>query len=187
MAARSKTWIVINSGKGSRLECLRCGQFYAPTYPVPISVLGGMTTAFGKDHARCKAHPAGDVCVHCGERGHDPNDCPALTRSQTPEEWLAGPDTGISSKTIWCVMTGQKSFEPFLKGWGPGKPHDPADFGRCYRLLKLFPEWRARIGEMKQVGWGKLVDNWPELERLYEEEAPSGNAPKLFAVLKELR
>lgn len=27
---------------------------------------------------------------------------------------------------------------------------------------------------------------WPELERLYDEEAPSGQAPKLYARMQEL-
>lgn len=44
----------------------------------------------------------------------------------TPIEWLLSGDTGISSKTICAVMTGNKKADSF----GPDVPHDPSDFGR---------------------------------------------------------
>lgn len=102
-----------------------------------------------------------------------------------PIEWMMGPDTGISSKTICAVMTGCDT-----TGIWCDVPHDPADFGRCYRLLKSFPEWR---GFMYQVAerfkeWGPLVAAWDELTALYEEELPTGKgkAPKLYARMQTL-
>lgn len=96
-------------------------------------------------------------------------------------EWLFGNDTGLSSKTIWCTMTGTPDPKP---RW----PYDPSDFGRCHRLLQRFPEWHGRIAEMEQHGpeWRALVEVWDELEALYKEEAPSGNAPRLYKRMHEL-
>ena len=104
----------------------------------------------------------------------------------TPIDWLLSGDTGISSKTILAVMTRSKMGEPF----GPDVPHDPSDFGRCYRLLALFPGWRARLPEVaeKFPAWGPMVLAWGELTALYEEEIKnaSGKAPKLYKRMQEL-
>lgn len=101
----------------------------------------------------------------------------------TPIEWLLSGDTGISSYTICAVMTGSK-----MKG--PDVPHDPSDFGRCYRLLQNFPEWRARLPEVAAAYpiWGPMVAAWDELTALYEEEKQnkSGKAPELYERMRAL-
>lgn len=96
-------------------------------------------------------------------------------------EWIVGDDTGISSKTIWSVMMGVAIDRA-------DKPYDPSDFGRCYRLLKLIPEWRNRLEEVSKTypQWKGLVENWSELEALWEEESPSGTAPKLYQRIQKL-
>lgn len=83
----------------------------------------------------------------------------------TPIDWLMSGDTGTSSKTICSVMTGSDAPE-----FGPDVPHDADDFGRCYRLLELFPEWRGRLPEVaaKYPKWGPMVVAWDELSALYE-------------------
>ena len=106
----------------------------------------------------------------------------------TPIEWLLSNDTGISSKTICAVMTNSKiGIDTSL----PDIPYDPADFGRCYRLLKLFPEWRPRLPEVAAwfAAWEPMVAAWDELTNLYEEEIKneSGVAPKLYERMQELR
>ncbi len=177
-------WVIVNAGRGGRLECLRCGEHYQPQLPAPINLLAALGEAFEKDHRKCKLSAEGLHCVHCGENGHPYDECPTLKVS-TPEQWWNGTDTGLSSMTLWCVMMGA----PFsrMRNWKPAYPMDPADFGRCHRLLKLFPAWRERIGEMVNVsGWRRLVLAWDELEKLYEEELPSGGAPKLYERMKEL-
>lgn len=82
----------------------------------------------------------------------------------TPIEWLLGDDTGASSKTICAAMTGSTSDYADV-------PYDASDFGRCYRLLRHFPEWRARMSEMsaKFPTWGPLVAAWDELTAMYEQ------------------
>lgn len=99
--------------------------------------------------------------------------------------WFCGGDTGISSQTIWSVMMmGNLAHDGRYRVERVGHPLDPADFGRCYRLLREIPAWRARLGEVaaKHPSWAPLVANWDELTALYEEELKnkSGVAPKLL-------
>jgi len=86
------------------------------------------------------------------------------------KKWIMGGNTGISSKVIFSVMTGAP-VELVLQGWTPDVPHDPSDFGRCYRLLKEFPEWRKRLREVsdKYTPWTAFVMNWGRLSDMYVE------------------
>lgn len=99
------------------------------------------------------------------------------------EAWLAGHDRGISSDTIVAYLT------PHMVLVGDRDiPHDPDDFGRCYRLLKAVPDLRRDLHKVAEFDprWAPLVENWVELERLWEEEHPFGTCPKLYARMKEL-
>lgn len=97
------------------------------------------------------------------------------------KQWIVGRDTGTSSKLIWSVM---QMVEPDYTD----PPADPDDFGRCYRLLKLIPEWRPNLGLVAQQykEWFALVREWDELTALYEEELPSGRCPKLYDRMQAL-
>ena len=108
-----------------------------------------------------------------------------IGRDSPEYRWLAGGDTGISSRTIWHVMMRQDWDD---QTWGPDVPHDPSDFGRCVRLLEEFPAWRARMGEVCAAypKWSGLVEAWDDLEGLYNEELPTGRAPKLWARMQAL-
>lgn len=112
--------------------------------------------------------------------------CDALGAAGSRPEvrWLAGGDTGTSSITIWSVMTGWSMPD----GRDPSHPHDPADFGRCHRLLETFPQWRPRMREVaeKHPEWAGLVAAWDELTSLYLEELPSGRAPRCYARMREI-
>lgn len=98
-------------------------------------------------------------------------------------DWIVGNDTGTSSQTIWAVLMGATPRHR-------STPSDPSDFGRCYRLLKLMPAWRARLSEVatRYPEWSALVAHWDELTTLYEQElnTPNGMAPKTYARMKEL-
>lgn len=98
-------------------------------------------------------------------------------------DWASAGDAGTSSKTIVQELTGAK----VLNGRSGDAPHDGADFGRCYRMLKQFPELRARLPEMKRVNpaWAHLVDAWAELEKLYEDPFEDGR--RLHPRIAELR
>ena len=103
----------------------------------------------------------------------------------TPNEWILSDDTGISSKTIWAVMMEVVRVPQRCRG-KYDIPHDPSDFGRCYRLLKLFPEWRKNIQKVGEIfpKWRPMVERWDELTALYEEEYRSGEGPKLWALMR---
>ena len=71
-------------------------------------------------------------------------------------------------------------------------PHDPSDFGRCYRLLQLAPEWTARLEEVAQAypAWEPFVREWDKLTAMYEQlivtgcELPSDSA--LYETMQQL-
>jgi hypothetical protein len=98
--------------------------------------------------------------------------------------WIVSGDTGVSSKTIWSVMNNVAPDHADV-------PHDPSDFGRCFRLLLLVPEWRKRLYQVAffYPGWAPLVREWDALSALYIEELKNKNgmAPKLYARMQALR
>lgn len=152
--------------------CLHCGQEYKINMPCPISVMTAVCKAFTDEHRRCRPDPA--VSARRAEK---------LEASfRDPSAWRDGPDTGLSSLTIWYALSGGSP------GPDPHIPLDPADFGRCYRLVRAF-DWRHLLDMVSEVypPFKPFIDAWDELSALYEEEAPSGQAPKLYARMKELR
>ena len=102
----------------------------------------------------------------------------------TPIEWLLSGDTGVSSKTICAVMTGSNMGGSFQ----PDVPYDCGDFGRCYRLLQHFPEWRTRLNEVaeKYPMWGPMIDVWDDLSELYENERDSKKDHGLYQRMGKL-
>jgi len=103
----------------------------------------------------------------------------------TPNEWIIGDDTGVSSKTIWAVMTKSTNAKmPF----GCDIPHDPSDFGRCYRLLEHFPEWKKRLNEIPKFfpKWGPMIREWDKMTELWEKESQFDRCPELFAFMQTL-
>jgi hypothetical protein len=169
----------------------------------------GQNISLGLDTTEAAREP---ILVHCGACGHEwslgftpmPIDtfvkvgkskCPACRKKPVymgakPRPtadgdaigWLTNCDTGISSKTIWSVMMCRSVGRTDV-------PLDPADFGRCYRLLQIMPSWRARLPEVaaKYPEWAPLVGRWDDIERLYLEELSSGMARKCYALMRELR
>jgi hypothetical protein len=103
-------------------------------------------------------------------------------------EWIKGPDTGMSSLTIMSVLS-EKYHQPGRHEVRGEYPLDPDDFGRCYRLLERFPEWRKRLAEVaaKYPKWKPLVDAWGELEELWRKESPTGTCKQLYKRMRELR
>ncbi len=83
-------------------------------------------------------------------------------------QWFASGDTGISSEAVALWMSAGVK----LDRWGSSTPSDGGDFGRCYRLLKLFPEWRERIADMAGAGnlWPTYAARWADMEAAYEAD-----------------
>jgi hypothetical protein len=105
-------------------------------------------------------------------------------------EWLAGRDTGLSSRALLAYMERDVVVAAMNGCFGLAYPHDPADLGRCVRLMDIEPSYRTRIMEMASVSpqWARLAAHWHELEALYREEVPEhrGSAPRTYARMREL-
>lgn len=101
--------------------------------------------------------------------------------------WLASSDTGASSRSIVAWMERDKTVLA-MNGNYLSHPWDPADLGRCIRLLDIEPSYRERIGEMAGASpvWARLVARWGDLERLYHEAEPSGQARECYDLMQEL-
>lgn len=91
-------------------------------------------------------------------------------KTLTTLQWILSRDTGLSSETIWGVMMGALPDPNFDRR--PHVPRDLADFGRCFRLLQKFPDWRERLPEMATAyaEWGPFVREWGSLEADYAAE-----------------
>lgn len=127
----------------------------------------------------------------CDRYGDYPEDILSLPVEQRAMIWAAHGEGGVSSNTIFAVMTGTMQYEKvFPRGWWRfDVPHDPSDFRRCYLLLKLIPEWRERFEEMAEAfdKWRPFVDHWGEMTALYEQERENakGMCPKLYELMKQ--
>jgi hypothetical protein len=110
-----------------------------------------------------------------------------VTLSSDLIAWVCGDDTGLSSKAIFQHMTTGN-----CRG---GYPHDPADLGRCLRLLHLAPQWEERIGEMSRYGteWANIAKQWPLLKEMFLAECWSltphwsTRAPETYKAMKKCR
>lgn len=150
------------------VHCGKCNHQWAPCFlPITAEAFGKMTHI---------------VCPACGSKKVITGEFPKTTEHGNARAWLKNGDTGTSSLTIWRTLMGETPEDADV-------PHDPADFGRCYRLLKVMPSWRARLPEVaaKYPAWKRLVEAWDELTALFDEEAPSGTCPKLYARMQALR
>jgi hypothetical protein len=103
---------------------------------------------------------------------------PIITRAN----WPASRDIGVSPATIWYAFTGQKLYCVF------NVPRDPDDFGRCYRLLKLCPEWESQLDDVAEMfpEWKRFVMKWPKLKELYEEALKTGDGKPIYEFMKKL-
>lgn len=179
MPEKQEVTHIVLGGSGlepAGLVCLHCGQSHKIAYPIDLVMMAGTIELFGRLHRDCKPQPNPEAQAR--------EDAKAL-KPTTPHEWIMGPDTGMSSITIWTVLGGY-SFPDYKH---PAVPLDPDDFGRCYRLVKRIAGWEARLPEVaeKYPEWKPLVENWAILCALYEEELPTGQAPKLAALMQRLQ
>lgn len=105
-------------------------------------------------------------------------------------EWLAGRDTGVSSKSLAFQFLGIKNSGPF----GIDAPVDPADLGRCLRLIALVPEVRKCVDELAAVNtaWSRLAPVWDEITQSMIDEvgidwSKGKKAPKTYELMQAHR
>ena len=105
-------------------------------------------------------------------------------------QWLAGPNTGLSSEAMAYFRIGVKR-----SGSWTGKEHpcDPADFNRCLLLVETVPAVRDAFGDIAKLSpqWKAIIDHWDELRDLFVSEAGwnwslSGRAAKTYDRMKQL-
>lgn len=79
--------------------------------------------------------------------------------------WLASDDVGMSSKFMASVLSGEFEAEFAI-------PYDPADLGRCLRMIQAMPDLTPRIVEMRKHGpmWTAVADNWDRWTAMLNEE-----------------
>jgi hypothetical protein len=106
----------------------------------------------------------------------------------TQNEWIINGETGISSRTMWAALNGGFP-EPPRISFHSNIPHDPADFRRCKQFVEQCRIDKDQLQKIKKQipWWGPFIDAWDELVALYEEERPSGKAPRLYARMQELK
>lgn len=168
MATKNSTpWVVAGGKIGELGHCTRCGEGLNIGLPQPLPIVTAAMNAFVGIHKSCKE----------GMR---------VEPKITPRDWIGSRDTGISSCTIWAVLANQPS--P-MRDYDV--PHDPSDFGRCYRLLKLFPEWIPRLGEVAERFpiWKPFVREWANLTVMYEQALSdkSNRSPAMYDLMQQLR
>lgn len=100
-------------------------------------------------------------------------------------EWLFADDTGVSSKSMAAIALGVPKRDCF----GYSAPHDPADFGRCYRLVLAVPEIIDAFPAIARriPKFAGILKNWGELCALYERDKTTGRSDDLYDRIQELR
>jgi hypothetical protein len=171
MANRETPWIVAGGKIGEIGHCERCGEGLELGGPQRLEIVTAAMNAFVGIHK------------NCSDTGR------VEPKAFTPREWLMGRDTGISSRTIYSVMMNQVPSFPVVQGYY-NVPHDPDDFGRCHRLLVLFPEWRQRLPEVvdRFPEWGPMVREWDQLTKMFTTgfNAAGSDGGKMYKLMRQL-
>lgn len=86
-------------------------------------------------------------------------------------EWLGAGERGISSNTMFTVLTGMDAMGG---NWQQSHPLDLSDLRRCRLLLEAVPSLQHSLPHMRTASaqWSALVDVWPEICRTMDEEEP---------------
>lgn len=167
-----------NTGfRNEALFCFNCGTSRPKPVPLSISDMAMMIEHFNKAHRHCAPvckQPVNANAEHMTERGN------ILW-------WLEYGEHGLSSKTMAIHLA-----DPFLVPILPQPsrktaPVDPDDFKRCEWLLQAVPQFRQRLGQMKQAGpvWRNLVENWDTLRTMLDEQL-QGKQNNMYEFMKEL-
>lgn len=102
--------------------------------------------------------------------------------------WLGSGERGISSNTMFTVLTGVDAMDGSVKS----HPYDPSDFRRCRLLLDQCPEMAQHLPKMADVSkeWSGLVQNWDAICLTMDAENPDwkekrGSYPHTYEIIKQ--
>lgn len=106
----------------------------------------------------------------------------AISSLPPQERWWKGLDVGTSSAALFSVFC-ERQFKFHAEEMGQRNvPHDADDFGRCFRLIELFPEWRAQLNRVAEAypetKWPAIVARWTEIAN-----SPASEATKILSSL----
>lgn len=138
--------------RNEKLFCLNCGGEHELKYPIPVTEMTKKIDAFNLLHNDCE------------KTWKEPEVDQSKETYEKAMFWIANGEQGLSSKTMWNCLMGNKNFQV-------NYPHDPDDFKRCYKLLQTVPEWKNELHKLKplSIQWNNLVDNWDKLTEMYEQ------------------
>ena len=92
-----------------------------------------------------------------------------LAKMEHQYRWWCGLDVGASSASIFAVFCSSCWKDAAAEMGNGSTPKDADDFGRCKRLLDVFPEWRTQLNKVAEAypdtKWGKIVERWDEIEK----------------------
>jgi hypothetical protein len=180
-STRGTPWVVIDATRGGAFTCQHCWESYEMALPVAIDIWVAAGEVFRKKHR------------HCQDIGR-PDPRPKLavapligSRSEQVREWRASRDTGLSSETMLSAALGDP--RPHSNHGTTDYPHDPADLGRCIRLIARIPWVVDGFPALRKASrvWAAYIDRWDEMLALYAEEFPTGMAPKLYDLMQAIR
>ena len=140
--------------RNGNLFCLNCGSEHKLMLPIEINDMTKMIDAFNVLHKDCEktwSEAEADLNQDIRKRAM---------------WWLSNGEKGNSSETMWNCFMGNENFRI-------NHPYDPDDFKRCYKLLKVVPEWKQKryFDKLSQLSipWKNLTDNWDKLTEMYEQ------------------
>lgn len=130
---------------------------------------------------------AADIVIDAMNKPHE-----SATEGMGLKAWLASDDTGVSSRYMAAALAPLAGLPPWIPKSNHFRPfpHDPADFGRCVRLLEAVPELRPHIAELADPKhghvWNAIAAEWETLEQWYTEDLPSGRSYRVCKRLQEM-
>jgi hypothetical protein len=171
MNSKTKTKSKGETGfRNGNLFCFNCGDSYNMNLPQPVNMASLMMKEFAKNHKGCLktwSEPVADQTTTIQER---------------MIFWLGSGERGMGSEAMFEKISGYK-----LKGY-TYHPCDPDDFKRCYKLLKIIPEWKSELHKLKELSpvWEKLVDNWDKLTEYYENMLEVKKPNGMYEFMRDL-
>lgn len=174
--ARKKTQSHTGFRNGD-LFCFNCGRSYNMNLPQSVNIASAMMKQFDKDHKSCPktwVQPEPDMSWPENER---------------VVFWYKNGERGTSSETIFFTLADKSISYNCKKPIAFSHPHDCDDFRRCHMLLEWVPEWRARLGEMRELNspqWNNLVLNWDKLTEMLKDQIETGKPNGMYDLMKTL-
>lgn len=141
--------------------------------PSPVDTVTGAMRTFVKTHRNCQKSWAEPV-----------NDPQGKSEEENARWWMENGEHGISSVTMFNALSDQLS----IPSRQSSPPSDPCDFLRCFKLLQAVPQFRLKLGRLRQRGkvWNNLVENWETLEGMLAEQMETKKPNGMYELMKKL-